>query len=435
MNARHTLTPFCVADRPMSLRILRGVTIDTQRGNLGIMIHANTSKEFQRLFAEYPLERGICPYHRQRHERRQCPRVYAVRRKTIKMCDSGVFNKGGANLDYTELFQAYERSGTHYGIILDHLRNPKKTIASAKRAMSEYRRQPRKFKLVGVAQGRTVDEYVRCYQSLRRLGYRHIAIGGLLNRRKNTARYVYVRGGRLFKILEALRERYPRDWMFALGCYHPRRHEDFEQFGIFGSDYKGWIFNYEARNELGIGRARLSRIHQVRGFLERHVYSDDREPLAHRGAKDLRRRGDIAILACSKRKIWDRLDVGGTSADRAYEGTFFRLARDYMEREAHPWVILSGKHGFMNPKAVVRRTYNTRLRKSITREQTLQLRRQIIAKELYRYRRAVVLGGAEYYRATKLAFGPFAVRVVDAFPGERIGVRLNRLRSGTFSFP
>jgi len=33
----------------------------------------------------------------------------------------------------------------------------------------------------------------------------------------------------------------------VLGCYHPRRHALFDKHRVFGSDYKGWIFNYKHR--------------------------------------------------------------------------------------------------------------------------------------------------------------------------------------------
>jgi hypothetical protein len=35
--------------------------------------------------------------------------------------------------------------------------------------------------------------------------------------------------------------------MFVLGSYHPKRHALFEKHRLFGSDYKGWIFNYRHR--------------------------------------------------------------------------------------------------------------------------------------------------------------------------------------------
>src|SRR5437762_5092459 len=200
----------------MSLRLLRTIHLDPYTGMIGLMIHANTTQRFQRLVKEYPLENGVCPYHRTRHPKGQCFRVREVRRRTVTMCDSGVFNRDGAKLSYDDLFDTYRRSGVDYGIIIDTLRNANSTIRSAKRAMDTYKGRGYRFKLVGVAQGKTVGDYLRCYDALRAMGYRYIAIGGLLNRRKNTARYVYVRGGRLFRILESLREKHPRDWMFAM---------------------------------------------------------------------------------------------------------------------------------------------------------------------------------------------------------------------------
>ena len=38
--------------------------------------------------------------------------------------------------------------------------------------------------------------------------------------------------------------------MFALGCFHPKRRIVFEELGVWGSDYKGWIFQYRKRERL-----------------------------------------------------------------------------------------------------------------------------------------------------------------------------------------
>lgn len=32
-----------------------------------------------------------------------------------------------------------------------------------------------------------------------------------------------------------------------MGCYHPSRHKKFEILKVWGSDYKGWIFNYVSK--------------------------------------------------------------------------------------------------------------------------------------------------------------------------------------------
>lgn len=427
------LTPFCVADRPMSLRILRGIDLARYSGTVGIMIHANTSKEFQVLTNEYPLENGVCPFHKRRHGADQCERVQTIRERTVKMCDSGVFTKNGALMNYSQLFDVYERSGVAYGIIIDHLRKADATIKSARDAMKIYHeryggRDKGPFQLVGVAQGSNVKDYLRCYAALRALGYKHIAVGGLLNRRKNTARYVYVKGGRLFHILEALREEYPRDWMFALGCYHPRRHDDFERYAITGSDYKGWIFNYTPRNELGTAKARKWRFRQVRAFLQRHVYSDARAPLDFRHRKK-HQSENLAVVACSKAKIWDIEERGGTLARSTYRGTLFRLSSEFADKHAERWVILSGKHGFLNPDSRVPGPYDTRLPPKIKHAQATRFRQQVIAKGLHRYRKVVVFGGDDYTRAVRVAFSPFGIEVVPAFKANmRIGDRLRHLK-------
>jgi len=222
MDAKNCSIPFFVVDRPMSLELLRYCEIDKQEGVFGLMGHANTSKRFQDLFREFNAD------------------------NVIKSADSGVFSKNGCKLDYVNLFSTYERMGVEYGVMIDFLKDKDKTIESAKKAIEIYNKETYSFKLVGVTQGNTSEEYLECYNELKSIGLDHIAIGGLLKKNVNSARYVRVKDEEFLKeVLEKIRSNYKKDWLFVLGCYHPKRHILFKEFNVFGGDYKGWILNYK----------------------------------------------------------------------------------------------------------------------------------------------------------------------------------------------
>ena len=219
--------PFFVADRQMSLNLLRHCDIHKQKFPVGLMGNANSSASFHKKFAEFKGD------------------------NIIKIADSGIFTKdGGLSKDYAELFAKYERMKTNYGIILDVIKNKKATLRSAKDAIEQYRKKRYSFKLVGVAQGKTVKEYLSCYRSLKKMGYQHIAIGGLLAKRENSARYVTVRNEKfLEKVVSTIRKHYPDDWIFLLGCFRPKRFALLKKYSVFGADFKGWIFNYKNPGE------------------------------------------------------------------------------------------------------------------------------------------------------------------------------------------
>lgn len=205
----------------MSLKILEYCEINNQAFQLGLMGHANTTKEFQELF--------------------RCFNHHNI----VKIVDSGVFTKNGCMNGYSELFSTYENMGADYGIMIDILKDKEKTIKSAENAIVAYKLKKHSFKLIGVAQGNTVEDYQDCYRDLKDLGYEYIAIGGLLKKTENSARYVRVHDEKfLKKVVSEIRTQYPTDWLFLLGSYHPLRHKIFEEFEIFGGDYKGWIFQY-----------------------------------------------------------------------------------------------------------------------------------------------------------------------------------------------
>ncbi len=218
------MVPFFVVDRPISLEIIKGLKIPRGK-KIGLMAHANTSPNFGKAFRDYP------------------------RRQVIKMCDSAIFNLGGSRNGYKELFKLYGDMGTDYGVMLDVFRDAHATVESAKKAVESYDRTKHHFKLVAVAQGKTVNQYLDCYRQLRHMGFEHIAVGGLLKKREKTARYTNVRNEALLEqVLRRIREEYNPDWLFALGCLHPSRLELFKELDVWG-DYKGWIFEYMKRDE------------------------------------------------------------------------------------------------------------------------------------------------------------------------------------------
>lgn len=244
------MIPFFVVDRQASLRILQGSGLEQYDIKVGLMSHANTSTNFQEFFSLYPcvnteyceVIEGNCPYEKRIE---CCQKGTAIKERILKMCDSGIFQKNGCSFNYSELFAIYEKMKPKYGIMIDYLKQKDKTLNSAKDALKEYTKGKYSFGLVGVAQGETLEEYIECYNELKKMGYSCIAIGGLIVK-TNSVRYVRVGNEQLMsETLSTLRGKNPRDWLFALGCYHPRRHDLFHKLGIFGSDYKGWIFNYD----------------------------------------------------------------------------------------------------------------------------------------------------------------------------------------------
>jgi hypothetical protein len=231
------MVPFFVVDRPISLQIIKGLKIPAGQ-KIGLMAHANTTENFRKAFRAYP------------------------RKQTIKMCDSAIFHEKRFENSYGELFKRYKQMGADYGVMIDVFGDPSATIKSAELALKAYDDEAHNFRLVGVAQGKTVDEYLKCYAALKTLGLDFIAVGGLLQKRERSARYMNVRDKSLMEtVLKLIREEFNPDWLFVLGCLHPSRLKLFTELGVWG-DYKGWIFEYEKRDEsLKEGLIKLSNNH------------------------------------------------------------------------------------------------------------------------------------------------------------------------------
>jgi hypothetical protein len=430
-DERH-LIPFLVADRQSSLRIIRGIPLQDYDGPIGLMSHANTSSEFREAFRRYPCGPQLCPRAVGAEDCYSCRSCRALKSRTVKMCDSGVFTKSGCKLDYPNLFLRYENMGCEYGIMIDVLRNSRDTLESAAEAIQSYRELRPSFKLVGVAQGRTVKEYVKCYAKLKELGFAHVAIGGMLSKRLNTSHYAYVRSDqRLFPVLSTLRALYPSDWLFALGCYHPKRHLRMERIGVFGSDYKGWIFQYEKRSIREKHHARSSRYGQVRRFLSKDIFNG---PLYLNGARAdvfaaAKEGRTLGIVACGATKIWSSGKVNGpVPAQDAYIGPLFRAGKRYAEAFLDDWTILSGKHGFLPPTALLCSNYEARLKWTRDSAQAVELRKQILRQGLHKYSRVLVIGGNDYLEATRDAYAGTGILVEPVMvEPTRIGLMISQL--------
>ncbi len=234
------MIPFFVLDRPVSLEILKDFFAKNLDYRFGILTHAFTSSKFKEKFRNFPYSTPL-KYSDLKDMKSLNDRI---NKSIIKFVDSGIF-QAKRNISYEELFEIYEYLNADYGIIIDFLKDKEKTLESAKEAIKTYRKKKYKFKLVGVTQGQTVDDYLKCYVDLKKLGYEHIAVGGLLKRNGNSN---YIRLSCeifLMELLEKINREFQPNWLFTLGIYNPERHKLLESYNVWGADYKGWLFEYE----------------------------------------------------------------------------------------------------------------------------------------------------------------------------------------------
>ena len=236
------MIPFFVVDRPVSLEIIKGLFLMLPGKVLGLMTHAYTSRRFVKNFADFPdgtpFKHMDVPIPNKADE--------GIERRVIKFADSGIFSRD-RRVSYASLFQRYEELRADYGAIIDFFHDPESTLESARKALRIYRRRRYSFKLVGVVQGNTLDEYLRGYEALLNMGYRYIAIGGMLKRSGNSNFLGLRRDGccDIVKVITSIKKRFSPDWIFVFGVLSPRRVSLLEDLGVWGADYKGWLYHYE----------------------------------------------------------------------------------------------------------------------------------------------------------------------------------------------
>lgn len=134
-------------------------------------------------------------------------------------------------------------------------------------------------------------------------------------------------------------------------------------------------------------------------------------------------RRPLIIVQCGESKIWRKHpNTGPTRAKDAYVSVYFRLNRAYAERFGRRWLIVSAKHGFLEPETRIR-NYDVSFLDLRTNPIGIgKLRTQVKRKRLARYRDVVVLGGSAYAVIVQKAFEGVAVRIHEPFQGlGRIG--------------
>ena len=311
--------PVFVLDRPASLRILGGLA--DNKGEFGILAHAFTTGNFKKQFAEFNLA-------------------------AFKVGDSGIYQKNDQG--YKEIFSAYSEMKVDYGIIKDFYRDRKKTLESAKLARHEYKRGKYSFKLVGVAQGKSVAEYIQSYREQKNLGLEIVAIGGLLDKIPKHVRLVKVKHDVMLKnVLRAIRTEFPDEKLFPLGVFNRKRLQFFNEIGVWASDYKGWIFKYNKAQ----ADAKNDRFDQTRKYVVENVlkplHESEIKNYDNTNLKSNNKGKRLLIMACGKVKK----DEPG-KAINVYDGPSFKVVRKYLKTgNNHLDVkIISAKYGLIDSK-------------------------------------------------------------------------------------
>jgi len=139
----------------------------------------------------------------------------------------------------------------------------------------------------------------------------------------------------------------------------------------------------------------------------------------------------LIVVSCGKSKIWNlNSNAGPTRARDAYVGAPFRVNREYAEKFADRWVILSAKYGFIDPEFVIPENYNVTFKRPRTNPVGLdKLREQIKEKGLLnKFDKVVVLGGRNYVDVVRRAFEGFGVEVVAPTLGLPLGKAIAKVR-------
>ena len=366
-----TVKPLFVVDRPASLRILSG--LKGSENKFGILAHAFTSDNFKEKFKEFDIA-------------------------SVKIGDSGIYQ--GKDISYENLFLEYVKMGVTHGIIKDCYKDSKQTLISAKQAIRIYNEGKEQglynFELLGVAQGNTVAEYIDNYNAQKDLGFKTVAIGGLLYKIENHKRMVKVKSNVFLRnVLAGIRKLYPDDKLFPLGVFNRNRMQLFYDLDVWAADYKGWIFKYNKEES----DRRGNRFGQTRKYIRSEIlnYIDKfwenaakPKPEIFDDTRKRKQNRKLLIVSCSKKKT-----SKPGKAINVYDGTAFKLIKKYYKSHNHLDVkIISAKYALIDKRDKIE-PYDCMM----TGEAS-EIYRQILGDDLRRivepYSDIMVFGGKHY---------------------------------------
>jgi hypothetical protein len=117
--------------------------------------------------------------------------------------------------------------------------------------------------------------------------------------------------------------------------------------------------------------------------------------------------GELCIVACGKKKIWDKdTSASPAKSKELYTGIFTRKCIEYAEKYyKKSYYILSAKHGFLHPEEIVETPYtecfHLRETNPITKEALLL---QLKDKKLDECEKIIILGSKYYTMMMKDLF-------------------------------
>lgn len=138
----------------------------------------------------------------------------------------------------------------------------------------------------------------------------------------------------------------------------------------------------------------------------------------------------LVVVSCGRAKIWKaNPSAGPTAAKDAYTSTYFNLNKEYAEKFADKWVVLSAKYGFTEPSFVIKEDYNVTFKnKKPNPISVATLIKQIKEKGLETFDQVVVLGGRDYISVVREAFKNTNCKIVTPLEGLSIGLAMERVR-------
>lgn len=142
----------------------------------------------------------------------------------------------------------------------------------------------------------------------------------------------------------------------------------------------------------------------------------------------------LVIIPCGQGKIWDATpDAGPVQAANAYTGAPFKVNREYAQRFADRWIILSAKYGFIDPDFIIPGPYNVTFKRRSPELVTLDiLKQQASSMGLNAFKEIIGLGGQEYRAMIHMVFQDAGATIIFPFAGLALGEGMAAIKQALY---
>jgi hypothetical protein len=137
----------------------------------------------------------------------------------------------------------------------------------------------------------------------------------------------------------------------------------------------------------------------------------------------------LVIIPCGKSKIWDKdLKAQDVAARFVYTSSYFKVNKEYAEKNGSEWLILSAKYGLIPPDFIISDNYDISFNNPSSNPISIE-RVQDQARNYPSFDFVTALGGKTYTDIVSKVFTEIGLPVLTPSKGLPLGISMRKVKN------